>query len=274
MVDQDILPGVFALWDGPGEQAGLVERFSNPGTSLRSTASIGASTFRLDLPADSQAAARYLDQLTAQLQDATALLDSALARLDDLILRLQNQMANLDEAWASALLEPEAEVVFLLAEINRRSRPGTDAGLGLRLGGTPGGSLNQALSQFPGEAGRLFQFVGNNTWVETRLQGVLISRTVLYSGGTADILLAQSGPSGLLELHHRSLALAVASRRFFLRLFCVVLQGAGKLSSLLMPSPAAATLALPVTWRFAIRLCSPVNGHFDPTTLPSGTLPD
>ena len=77
----------------------------------------------------------------------------------------------------------------------------------------------------------------------------MLARTVVGWTGDLDTLWEQYLRPEQIDLHRRSLNLAITSRAAMLRTFIVTTQGAAKLS-ILLATPGGAILALPAAWKY------------------------
>lgn len=89
-------------------------------------------------------------------------------------------------------------------------------------------------------------------WVETRVDGVLLARSVMDWNG--DLVTGWVDPSGERQAQHfKSLQVALSSRLALLKLILTVIREAGRISAL-AANPAGLILALPSAWRLASQL--------------------
>lgn len=219
------------------------------------------SVWRVDLPADPEAARRQLDAQEAQITANQAALETIPARLGVLVNQSQ-QAARGSLSFAAPPAPPEAELLSLLATVE----PQAPASYGLAFAGPglPSGvDLAGAVAQFQEAIGKIQRLVLHLAWVETRVGGVLSAQTVLGWGGDADTLWPDRARAEQAELHARALGTAVRSRLTLLRSLVILSRGALLVSSLLT-SPAGAIMALPAVWRFIQAVLAEAQLHFGP----------
>jgi hypothetical protein len=139
---------------------------------------------------------------------------------------------------------PEAELMFLLREAQYGKPPPS---FGVVEEAREG--WDQVVGQFQGFVDLLVRNFSHYAWVETSIEGRIIVRTgVSWTGDFESAWQDQLLPDQM-DLHRRSLAIALASRATMMRTFAVVASTAGKLSAL-MVTPGGAILALPAAWKF------------------------
>jgi len=174
--------------------------------------------WRIDLPADPVHATRRLEAGQARLLAASTRLVDATARLD----------AALD-----------------------RSRPGMAFTAETPI---PGTSAEAELAGWQ----RLMSGCRPSAWVETRIQGELVARSLLGLGGDVRTVCRPGlGPRDA-GLHRDGVSLVVASRAAFLRVVACVTRGAVAIS-VRLALPGGPVLALPVAWRFVQRVLAEVD---------------
>jgi len=97
------------------------------------------------------------------------------------------------------------------------------------------------------------RFVSYYAWIETKIEGKLVARTIVSWTGDFQTEWNFPIPSGIERLHARSLQLALASRTALLRTTTLILTGA-ILTLPLLVHPGNILLTLPAVWRFIQRL--------------------
>ena len=116
----------------------------------------------------------------------------------------------------------------------------------------------------PGPLARVLQRAGDlvrgRARIETRLEGALAARTFTTLSGDTELWLAAGLPRACGELHARSVAAALRTRRAWLRLLVLAMTCSGRLAALGTPAGA-----LPLLWRFLRDVLRDVR---DPDTAP------
>ncbi|MFV9505674.1 MAG: hypothetical protein AB4911_14055 [Oscillochloridaceae bacterium umkhey_bin13] len=109
------------------------------------------------------------------------------------------------------------------------------------------------LTRFRAFVAQVQEAASNLAVVETRVNGRLLARTRV--GWTGDLHhLSQPGlPVAQVQLHQRTLGLALGSRRTLIHSFGIVLRGAA-IAGAMASSPLGAAMALPAAWRFVQQL--------------------
>jgi len=209
--------------------------------------------WRVNLPADPDAASAALAAGESQVEAAQRALDVAVDRLQTFI-HTQTAALSFDATSpAAALGEPEAETLALLNEI-QTGGPAVSFGLGEKIGA----GLDTVARQFQEFVDALLHNAVNYAWVETRIEGQLVCRTSISWSGDAKSLWLTTVDPETLALHQRVLSIAVASRNTFIKTFSVAAQGAVKLMTLLSV-PGGAVLALPAAWRFISQVLAEIG---------------
>jgi len=218
----------------------------------------GAAVWRANLPADPNLAAKHLDSAEEDIDASQKALTAATDRINALVEEREGRSTGLAfdvSAAETELAQPERELLTLLEEA-QRGKPSMsfEAGAGIS------GGWAQATQQFQGFVDQLRRVVGHYAWVETHIQGQLLSRTTV--GWTGDMRTAwQEGlDPAQMALHQRTLRLALASRETLIRTFVLAASGAAKLS-LLLTTPGGAILALPAAWKFINQVQAELEKH-------------
>jgi len=214
-----------------------------------------APTWRVNLPADPEQAARDLDGAERGLETAQDGLTAAADRIDTLIAGQPAGLAFDVSGSGPDLPDAERELLALLEEAERGAPPiSFGAGETIRSGWT------QATEQFQAFVDQLRRIVSHYAWVETRVQGQLLSRTTV--GWTGDMHTAwQAGlDPEQMGLHRRTLTLALSSRQTMIRTFTLAASGAARLS-VLLSTPGGAILALPAAWKFINQVRAELEKH-------------
>lgn len=184
-----------------------------------------------------------------RLQSSQEALDSVPDRIENLVGRSQAQ-ARGEVSFAAGPLPPaEAELLQLLAASGRTAiqtgQPEVSFGLGQDLGA----ELRKAIAGFQQFTQRIARLIAHFAWVETQVTGHLLARTVVSWTGDMNTLWEDYLEPQQVDLHRRSLTLAITSRAAMLRTFIATTQGAAKLS-VLLATPGGAVLALPAAWKY------------------------
>jgi hypothetical protein len=256
---------IFDLWETPAEAApvsfDVMETAEAPEPFSR---------WSLDLSGDGQAAAQLMERGEAQLRASEAGLAAVPQKLDQLLKIRQSAQAGgvaFATLEAPALSGPEMELWRWLDEM--QGRPGPEAApVSFAAEAAPSFDWQAAKHQFDSGVGRLQQLIANAAWVETRIQGELLGRTIVNWTGDTRTVWDQGAAPVRLAWHSRSLALALASRATLLRIFFIVTQNAVKLS-VLSAVPGGAVLALPVAWKFVHQVLAEV-GEYQQLSNPKG----
>lgn len=212
--------------------------------------------WQLDLSAETPLAQRQLEQVELQLAQTQRALETISPRLDQFIQQTRNNTnegISFGAGSARALPEAESELLAWLQDVQQAPQ---SFALGEQIFSSTGQMSIRVEKSLEG----LLQQVLHLAWVETRLEGRLLARTVVGWNGQADTIWGAQLLPNEYTLHHRSLRLAVASRVALLRLVLSVVQSALKLS-LLLASPGGAALALPAAWTYVQRILAEIENY-------------
>ena len=201
---------------------------------------MAASLWRADLPAAPRPALDVLAGAEARLAMTEQGLTEARVRLDALV---GSRRSASFSAAGVAPARPEATLLLTLDQL-RFGGASAHYGLGddVRVG------WERMAERFQDEMARLRQVVGGAAWVETRIEGQLMARTRAGWTNDAETVFDAALDPVTTELHHRAVALALASRAAILRTLALAARGAATLSAFLVPG--GSLLALPAAWRF------------------------
>jgi hypothetical protein len=240
----DPLPGVLGNWDIPPLPVGEVVSFGAPSPDIGP-----APAWRVDLPADPSAAIQQLENSRAELQASQEALNNVPDRIENLVNRSQAE-ARGEVSFAAEPLPPaEAELIRMLGAAGQIAVRGEQPEVSFGLGQDLGAELRKATEGFQQFTQRISRLIAHFAWVETQVTGHLLARTVVGWTGDTDTLWEQYLGPEQIDLHRRSLNLAITSRAAMLRTFIVTTQGAAKLS-ILLATPGGAILALPAAWKY------------------------
>jgi hypothetical protein len=97
-----------------------------------------------------------------------------------------------------------------------------------------------------------------SAWVETRIQGEPVARSLLGLGGGVHTVCRPGLGRGQARLHGDGVRLVVESRAALLRVVACVTRGAVAIS-VRLALPGGAVLAIPLAWRFVRRVLAEVD---------------
>jgi hypothetical protein len=181
-------------------------------------ANLEAPLWRIELPADPGRAAGRLEAGHARVRAASARLADVPARLDAALDR--------DGAGVAFTAEPPVPEASAAAELVGWER--------LTSGCRP------------------------SAWVETRIQGEPVARSLLGLGGDVHTVCRPGLGPGQARLHRDGVRLVVESRAALLRVVACVTRGAVAIS-VRLALPGGAVLAIPLAWRFVRRVLAEVD---------------
>jgi len=181
-------------------------------------------------------------QLPSSPADARSILEAqsyALKRSQSDLETAQRRMEQLGRGVSfDAVSDPEAE---LWAAVNALESPVSFGLWGRKKQETHRG-WNAFLEQ-------VHQMVAHCVRAETEVGGILVGHTAVGWTGDFDTLWSPAVTTESMQLHHRTVHLALASRLALLRLLTVVGTGAAGLA-LKLTVPGAQLLVLPAVWKF------------------------
>ena len=203
--------------------------------------------WRVNLPADPQAAQAALSDAGRGLRAQVAALDLAQGRI--------RQVANGGASFAvGSIPNPELELMGLMSEL----RAAESGARSFSLSETISSGWSDAEEKFRAFAAQVQDTLTNYAVVETQVEQVLIGRTSVGWTGDVRSLLVANLSSEQADLHHRTLALALDSRTTMLRTFTTVLRGAAIVATM-TSSPVGAIVALPAAWKFIDQLLTDIR---------------
>lgn len=221
--------------------------------------------WRLDLPADAEAAQATLSQRQELLLTSQIALTDIPLRIDNLVQQAQaTGGVGLSFAPPSdeVLAGPEADTLELLHALELPA-----VGVSFATGSEERRGLEQAFDQFKVDMDNLMRLVTHFAWVETQQDSHLIGRTIVSWSGDLDMLWRLGlAPQGY-ELHQRSLSQALASRNILLHATVVTVRSAAKLA-VLLTTPGGAVLAIPVAWKFVKEVMADIEKYKLITQIP------
>ena len=230
----------FGLWDfSPAPRPPGVS-FALPRAGARPPADTETSLWRIELPADYDLAVSHLRAGEERLLASRRAMSVAAERLGNSRGATGEAVAG-DAAGEPAITGLEPFFGLLRGETQ-------DVAFGLPAGLT--GRWEEINRQFMAFIERVGQTLAHYAWVETRIGGNLLSRTVVSWTGDMTTAWRAAPMPPQMSLHHRSLALALKSREALLRTFIVIAKGAVLLSS------GVGVLALPLVWKYVREVLS------------------
>jgi hypothetical protein len=215
--------------------------------SIKEADADAVPVWRLDLPADPEAAQATLSQRQKLLLTSQIALADVPVRIDNLVQHARATGGvglSFAPLSAEALPDPEADALGLLHALELPA-----VGVSFAAGSEEQHGLEQAFTRFKADMDNLMRLVTHFAWVETQQDNHLIGRTIVGWSGDLDMLWRLGlAPQGY-ELHQRSLSQALASRNILLHATVVTVRSAAKLA-VLLTTPGGALLAIPVAWKF------------------------
>lgn len=240
---------IFSNWelpDAPGEGALSFDASTDQAPQ--------PAVWRLDLPAEPQAALQALAELDERSQASSAVLDELPERIE----RLASQgtpggATSFAVGPSTDLPSSDAE---LLRFLNDLDRPPDQASFG--LGDDLRAGWGAAQEQFQKMTSQALQSLSHMAWVETSQGGLLFGRTAVGWTGDMDTFYTRGTGPEQIQLHQRSLSLALTARHAFIRAFSATVAGASRLA-LSLATPGGALLALPAVWKYVNQILSEVE---------------
>ncbi|MCG8347377.1 MAG: hypothetical protein MI924_06305 [Chloroflexales bacterium] len=198
--------------------------------------------WRANISANPAVAADQFAAAQTRLQSSQQALDLVEKRLHNLV-SMRNPAARivLGGAW---LASPEQAVLQLIDEL------AVDH-LGISFGGTDQirEGWERANAQFRAFVERINRQIAHYAWVETRIEGQLVGRTIIDWSSDMRTVWATGVGSAQIAMHQQTLDLALSSREMLLRSFVLATRGAVILS-VLLTVPGGIMMALPATLKF------------------------
>jgi hypothetical protein len=225
--------------------------------------------YRARLPEDPAAGELALSAQDERLRLSSRALDSVPGRLDAFIERQQAAAAPRMEGGevhfgvGEPPLEtgPEADLLGLLGEAEAAEVTlSTDLVHFGIVEEVLSPALQEAQEKFNALMEQINREVLHFAWVETEAgQATLARSTVNWSGDTVTVWVDDIPPEQV-DLHNRTLHFAVASRALKMRMGFVIASGASKLA-ILLTTPGAQALALPVAYKFVTQVLAQVREY-------------
>ena len=224
-----------------------------------------APVYRVNLPANVEAASSALAKTLDSFERANAALSDIPAQLDRIVRRIQAQPQTTASGASFAVANmapetgPENELLTLLAYADPAALSGTgpeDIAFG----------LNEAANQAFGQAQEKFQALLEKVnreilhfaWVETRIADQIIARTEVGWSGNAITVWNAAISAEQISLHQRTLEVVERTRNLTLRLLVTVAGGAAQMAAL-MAAPGGAVLALPAMYQYVMQTLQQVR---------------
>lgn len=202
------------------------------------------SLWRVELARDLAASRAALAGGEHSVARTHAVLDAAPRRLDRALAALArgSQAPADDSATAPELPPVESALVAALSGTEAHALPMelTAWSAGESAPGGPG-PLERAL-------GRIAALARGRARIETRVEGVLAAHSVMTLSGDTDVWVAPRLSMAGVQLHARSVAVAVRTRHAWARILTLVLRSCSRL--MMFGLPTAGVAALPTVWRF------------------------
>ena len=225
---------------------------------IQSTEMTGPSVWRIDLPADPQAARGQLNQRSAFLQQSYLALESAPDKADHLVRTARSTAGgeiSFDASKGEALAAPEHEALRLLSILESGHEE-----VSFGAGATAGDELERSEDRFRLAVERVIHLVSHLAWVETQVEGSLLGRSIVGWSGDMQTLWSEGVTEEVYWMHQRSLSQAMQSRLIQIHALVVTTQSAAKLA-VLLTNPAGAILALPVAWKLVEQLLADIEKY-------------
>jgi hypothetical protein len=202
--------------------------------------------WRLNLPADPSSAEEILARLEAQQSEVNDKLAEFPQRFEHFLTRIGHDQTG-SVAFSHQEDEfpaPERELLSLIRTMNNPWQE-----VSFSQGEDRADRLDALFGLFRTEMDVLLRITAHLAWIETRIGGTLIGRTIVSWSGDINNTWSSPLQSTSYELHRRSLAQALVSRFAVLRSSLLILSSAARLAPLLA-NPAGAILSLPLAWNF------------------------
>jgi len=239
-------PDVLGLWVTAPLTAEETVAFATPAETVAEIPP-EASVWRANFPTDVHLAMTHLQGAEARLAASRQRMTEAPNRLE-MFVKHQNASPSFDSTSQEiALAEPERELSASLQAIQAGPTPvsfGWGEGL---LGG--GAQWQGAAERFRTYVAHVLTSVLHYAWVETCCEERCLGRTGVGWTGDTTTVWRQGLTAGQIQLHQRHLALALASRDEFVRIFIIAMQCAVRLV-MLLNMPGTMLQILPAVWKF------------------------
>jgi len=233
------MPDVIGLWEtkvpSPEERVSF---------DMNSVTMPDAPVWRTNFPANLHLAETHLARGEARLRVSERALNSAADRMDAFVRAQIGNQSFTAPFGEGRVAQPETELLVLLNEI----REGNLA-VSYELAETLSERWDKAAQKFESVLERLRKFVAYYAWVETHVGGQLLGLTTVSWTGDAHATWLEGLGAEQVNLHQRTLALAMGSRDTLMRMFILTAQCAVKLS-ILVSTPGGVILVLPVAWKY------------------------
>lgn len=213
--------------------------------------------WRADYPDNLRQAGAYLSLGKRSVDASRSALSEVEARLESFVLSDASLAGAPSFGVPGQATAPQLRAEYELGEL-LRDLPGVTGqgvarqGVSFGLGDVPGGVWQHAFEAFRAATDWLTISVLYYAWVETRVGGKLLGRSVVTWKGDLNTVEHEGLTTQQQELHHETLALALSSRSMVLRMFVLATRGAVTLAKLpvLLSTPLGPLLAPIAIWRF------------------------
>jgi hypothetical protein len=202
--------------------------------------------WRSRLPADFEQAGRELAAAEDWQQQREQALRQALPRMQALL--------STDAGLSFATGELADAERTLLAAVNEARRP--PAAVSFGIGADMAAGWAQADRQIRHFMQQSMRRVLHAAWVETSIGERLRGRSIVGWGGDTGTVWQAQVIAGELQLHRRSVDLALGTRLALIRSFGLAGRGAAIVATV-VSSPLGPVMALPATWHFINELVRP-----------------
>ncbi|HSH02512.1 MAG TPA: hypothetical protein VLL52_08340, partial [Anaerolineae bacterium] len=217
-----------------------------------SVETVSEPVWRASLPAGEGEAARLLEDLEAKLAATQAALPAAEGGIDEVV--HQKRMVAEGVSFAVPTLTPAEQTLWQLM----RELEGEDEVVHY---GMVEDGLAAAQQQWSAMANWLEQTLGHYTYVETEVGGQWIGRTTVAWQGDFQTYWSDERMSGEMDLHLRTLRVALSSRNTLLQTISLAAASAAKISLALSMGPAGAIQALPAAWKYINQVRQAWSAH-------------
>ncbi len=204
--------------------------------------------WRSRLPADLEQAGRELAAAEAWQQQQEQALAQALPRMRTLL--------SADAESSSATQELDAAEQNLRAAVREACKPAAEVSFG--IGADLAASWVQADRQIRDFMQQSMRRVLHAAWVETSIGERLRGRSVVGWGGDTSTVWQEQVVARELQLHRRSIDLALSTRLALIRSFGLAGRGAAIVATA-VSSPIGPVMALPAAWRYINDLARPAQ---------------
>jgi hypothetical protein len=205
----------------------------------------------IGLPADRMQAATLLVSCDAIVQAASRRLADVTTQLSAILDRYLADVAFSGEDSTPGATA-EAELIWWLSQADEVCAPA------LHRNNRQVEWLERSSEALRALSFRLVPSCAPSAWVETRIDGDIMARSLLHMAGISDTLCRRGLSQRTVRLHQDSVRLVVESRAVLLNAVACTVRGAVAIS-MRLTMPGGPILALPILWRFVHRMLSEVD---------------